>query len=306
MMVIPEPEPEQKFYGASRLKPPANDNRRRRATSDEMEDRARFLIDYARENAPVTVRQLFYAATVAYVAGITKDDNGYNKVQQQVLELRRSGRMPYWCIADLTRFWRGVTTYNNVDEALKQTAKFYRKSLWREKNHSVEFWLEKDALAGSVQPVTEKYAIPLMVTRGFSSETFAYEAAQNFDAGGKPVFVYHLGDFDRSGQDAADDLERKLKGYAREVEVIFRKLAVQPADIEMYSLPTRAPKRNTPADKRWPYDYACELDAMPPALLRSYVEKVCRRHMPDEEMKELLAAEESERQLLHGLAAMAA
>lgn len=245
-------------------------------------------------------------ATVASVPGIDKDDNGYNKVQQQVLELRRSGRMPYWCIADLTRFWRGVTTYDDVDEALRQTAKLYRKALWREKNHAVEFWLEKDALAGSVQPVTEKYAIPLMVTRGFSSETFAYEAAQKFDAGGKPVYVYHLGDFDRSGQDAADDLERKLKGYAKRVQVIFKKLAVQPDDIRRHNLPTRPPKRNTPADKRWPYDFACELDAMPPSLLRAYVGAICQHHMPDEEMAVLLAAEESERQLLHGLAGMAA
>lgn len=297
---------DESIYPASLINPSNDNTPRRRATGEEMESRARFLVSYARDNAPVTVRQLFYAATVSGLPGITKDDNGYNKVQQQVLELRRSGKMPYWCIADLTRFWRGVTTYNDVDEALRQTAKLYRKSLWREKNHAVEFWLEKDALAGCVQPVAEKYAIPLMVTRGFSSETFAYEAAENFDAGGKPVFVYHLGDFDRSGQDAADDLERKLKGYTKRVEVIFQKLAVQPADIEFHSLPTREPKRNTSADRRWPYDYACELDAMPPALLRSYVETVCRRHMPDEEMIVLLAAEESERNLLHGLAGLAA
>ncbi|QCL92903.1 hypothetical protein [Agrobacterium tumefaciens] len=296
----------QDFYQASPIKHDNDNSPRRRATGAEMEERALFLIAYAYRNAPVTVRQLFYAATVAGVPGISKDDNGYNKVQQQVLELRRSGRMPYWCIADLTRFWRGVSTYSGVDEALHATAKLYRKALWRDKDHSVEFWLEKDALAGCVQPVADKYAIPLMVTRGFSSETFAYEAAQNFDAGGKPVYVYHLGDFDRSGQDAADDLERKLKGYAQRVPVIFQKLAVQPEDIEQHNLPTRSPKRNTPADKKWPYDFACELDAMPPALLRSYVESICRVHLPDEELSVLIAAEESERMLLHGLAGMAA
>lgn len=293
-------------YQASPINHDNDNSPRRRATKDEMEERAAFLVDYACKNAPVTVRQLFYAATVAGVPGISKDDNGYNKVQMQVLELRRSGRMPYRCIADLTRFLRGVNTYDDVEDALHQTARLYRKSLWREKDHVVEFWLEKDALAGSVQPVTEQYAIPLMVTRGFSSETFAYEAAQNFDTVGKPVYVYHLGDFDRSGQDAADDLERKLKSYAKQVPVVFRKLLVQPDDIQRHSLPTRLPKRNTPADRRWPYDFACELDAMPPALLRAYVRSVCRQHMPDEEMAVLLAAEESERQLLQGLAGLAA
>lgn len=97
-------------YQASPINHDNDNSPRRRATKDEMEERAVFLIDYACRNAPVTVRQLFYAATVAGVSGISKDDNGYNKVQIQVLELRRSGRMPYHCIADLTRFLRGVNT----------------------------------------------------------------------------------------------------------------------------------------------------------------------------------------------------
>ena len=44
-------------YQASPLK-------RKRATKAEMEDRAAFLIAYAEQHGPVTVRQLFYAATV--------------------------------------------------------------------------------------------------------------------------------------------------------------------------------------------------------------------------------------------------
>ncbi len=300
--VVSEP-----VYEASPLFP-ANDNKRHRGTRAEMEERAVFLLAYAGENAPVTVRQLYYAATVAALPGIAKDDNGYNAIQRQVLDLRRSGRMPYWHIADLTRFFRGVATFNGVEDALRETAKYYRKALWRDKDYRIEFWLEKDALAGCVQPVTEEYAVPLMVCRGFTSETFAYEAAENIATIGKETFIFHLGDFDRSGQDAADDLGRKLQGFAsrKGVPVHFEKLAITPSDIELHRLPTRAPKRNTAADRRWPYEFACELDALPPVILRSYVRAICRHYMPDHEMKELLAAEESERQLLHGLAGVAA
>lgn len=67
--------------------------KRRRATRDEMEERAEFLIGYARKHGPVTVRQLFYAATVAGIVGIDKTEAGYNKVQVQVLDLRRAGRL---------------------------------------------------------------------------------------------------------------------------------------------------------------------------------------------------------------------
>ena len=43
-------------YEASHIPP------RRRATLAEMEERAEFLIDYARAHGPVTVRQLYYQA----------------------------------------------------------------------------------------------------------------------------------------------------------------------------------------------------------------------------------------------------
>jgi hypothetical protein len=47
------------IYDASPIKPP-----RPRATNAEMEDRARFLVEYAAEHGPVTVRQLYYRAVV--------------------------------------------------------------------------------------------------------------------------------------------------------------------------------------------------------------------------------------------------
>ncbi len=291
------------IHEASRINH-GNDNRRQRATYSEMEMRATFLLSYAANNKPVTVRQLFYAATVAGLPGIWKDDDGYTKVQRQVLELRRSGRMPYGHIADLTRFMRGVETHDSIKDALQDTAKLYRRALWRDKSTRIEFWLEKDALAGCVQPVTEMYAVPLMVCRGFTSETFAWEAVNTIAKIGKETHIFHLGDFDRSGQDAADDLGRKLKRFADEkgVNVVFQKLAITPADIVRHQLPCREPKRKTAADRRWPWDVACELDAIPPKELRGMVEGVCRQYMPDEELKELLAAEESEQRYLRCLA----
>jgi len=63
--------------------------KRRRATKAEMGERAQFLIRYAEEHGPMTVRGLYYQAEVNGVPGITKDDA---KVQQQVLNLRRATR----------------------------------------------------------------------------------------------------------------------------------------------------------------------------------------------------------------------
>ena len=108
-------------YGASPLK-------RRRATQDEMEVRAAFLIGYAERHHPVTVRGLYYQAETFKVPGIGKDENDYEKVQRQVLKLRRAGRLPYHHIADLTRYMRKPRSFNSVQDALEQTARLYRRN----------------------------------------------------------------------------------------------------------------------------------------------------------------------------------
>jgi len=114
-----------------------------------MELRAEFLIDYASEHGPITVRGLYYQAEVARLPGITKDDKDYTKIQRQVLSLRRNGRLEYRDIADATRWMRKPTTHNSVEAALRNTAAHYRKALWNDADEYVEIWNEKDAQAGS-------------------------------------------------------------------------------------------------------------------------------------------------------------
>jgi hypothetical protein len=271
--------------------------KRRRATAGEMEERAKFLINYASERGPVTVRGLYYQAEVHGVPGIDKTENSYGKIQQQVLKLRREGRLDYNDIADATRWMRKPTTFDSVEDALIQTARHYRKSLWRDNDARVEIWVEKDAVAGTIYETTARYDIALMVARGFSSETFCFEAVEQYDED-KTTYVYYLGDFDRSGCDAAKSLEEKLQRFAAErcIKVVFKSIAITPAQVKKYRLPTREPKRETKADQNWPHDYACELDAMEPDVMRSLVEQMINRHLPQDQLAVLMVAEQSERE----------
>ncbi len=67
-----------------------------------------------------------------------------------------------------------------------------------------EIWLEKDALAGVVSPITELYDVPLMVARGYASLSFLHTAAEAIDSLDVPAYIYHLGDFDPSGVNAGE------------------------------------------------------------------------------------------------------
>ena len=46
----------------------------------------------------------------------------------------------------------------------------------------VEIWLEKDALAGVVYTITERWDVPLYVTRGYPSLSYLYDAAEYLKA----------------------------------------------------------------------------------------------------------------------------
>jgi hypothetical protein len=198
---------------------------------------------------------------------------------------------------------RKPRSHNSVAAALRDTAAHYRKALWNDTDAYVEIWCEKDALAGVIYPVTSLYDTPLMITRGFSSETFAYEAIAARRDDDRPYHVYYLGDFDRAGQDAARSLQEKLERFADEecVEVNFETLALEEHQIRCEKLPTREPKRVSPADKKWPHDFACELDAVPPDVLRSWVEMAINVHLPQDQLKILKVAEESEREIMSKL-----
>jgi hypothetical protein len=288
----------EQFYQASVIKRLRREKRRPRATKAEMEERAEFLIAYAEEHSPVSVRQLYYQAETADLPGIDKTESSYGKIQHQVLMLRRAGRLSYEDIADATRWMRKPRSHDSIKEALAETARTYRRNLWLDADSKVEIWIEKDALAGVIYPVTARNDVPLMVTRGFSSETFAYNAIEAHGDDWRDLYVYALFDFDRSGQDAANALKEKLERFAKDkpFNVIFENLALTEEQIETFELPTRPPKRKTKADQRWPHDFACELDALPPDILRVLVQDAIERHLPPAQFETEKIAEASERE----------
>ena len=144
--------------------------------------------------------------------------------------MRRAGELPYDWLADNTRWQRKPRTFDSVEDALKETARFYR-NLWTDADAYVEIWLEKDALAGVVYPVTSMYDVPLMVVRGYASLSFLYSAAEYINDLDVPTFIYHGGDFDPSGVNAGEKIEETLHELAPAADITFERIAVTPEQI---------------------------------------------------------------------------
>jgi hypothetical protein len=179
--------------------------KRTRSTKAEVEARREALLDIIEAGRPMTVRQVFYQATVRGL--VEKAESGYAKVQTDLTIMRRAGELPYDWLADNTRWQRKPRTFDSVEDALRSTAAFYRKALWADADSYVEIWLEKDALAGVIYPITSMYDVPLMVARGYASLSFLYSAAEYINTLDVPTFIYHCGDFDPSGVNAGEKIE---------------------------------------------------------------------------------------------------
>jgi hypothetical protein len=257
------------------------------------------------EIQPCSVRGAYYQAASVHQI-VEKTESGYDKVQRALVKLRRAGRIPYRHITDNTRWQIKPTTYDSLTEALEATAALYRRAVWSDVNGYVEVWLEKDALAGVIQPITAKYDVPLMVARGFSSLSFLYSAAQDISRLRKAAYIYHLGDLDPSGDCAAKKIEQTLREFAPNAEIHFERLAVTDQQIEAWDLPTRPTKQTDSRAKSFGRKHNVELDAINPNVLRELVEWSIKKHLPAHQLTVLKVAEDSEREMLELFAREAA
>jgi hypothetical protein len=274
--------------------------KRQRATKSEVERRRAELYFIVKKMKPMTVRQVFYQATVLGI--VEKSEAGYDKIQDDLTKMRRAGDLPYDWLADNTRWQRKPNTFSNIEQALEETARFYRKSLWTDAGAYVELWLEKDALSGVIYPVTSMFDVPLMVARGYASLSFLHEAADYIGDLDVPTYIYHLGDFDPSGINAGEKIEETLREMAPDAKIYFERLAVQPGQIYAWNLPTRPTKKSDTRAKNFG-DISVELDAIEPQRLRDLVQQAIERHLPPDQYEVLKEAEKSERELLTSMIA---
>src|SRR5262249_48942139 len=152
----------------------------------------------------------------------------------------------------------------------------------------VEIWLEKDALAGVIYPVTSMYDVPLMVARGYASLSFLYTAAEYIGGLAVPAYIYHLGDFDPSGVNAGEKIEETLCEMAPDAEIYFERVAVTPDQINNWHLPTRPTKESDTRSKNFGA-ISVELDAIDPNRLRALVTETIEQHLPQEQFEVLKA-----------------
>jgi hypothetical protein len=271
--------------------------RRKKADIESICDRLYRILE---ANKPATVRQVFYRAVAEYLIAKTEADYK-NVVCRLLLKMRLEGRVPFGWVADNTRWMRKPRTWSGLEDFQEYAATTYRRSLWDDQDAYVEVWTEKDALAGVLLEETRKWDTPLMVSRGFSSVTYLYEAADNIKAEDKPTFIYYFGDHDPSGLLIDKAIEKRLRQFAPDADITFERVAVTPEQIEEWQLPTRPTKTKGNPHSRGFEGGSVEVDAIEPALLRQLVRECIEQHIDKDRLDATAEVEEAERKTLRTL-----
>jgi hypothetical protein len=277
---------------------PLKRSRRRRRTQAQLEELDLALAEIVAEIEPATVRQIFYQAVVRGL--VPKNEaKGYKLVQRRLVKLRETGEIPYGWITDNVRIVRGHNRYEGPEDYAQVAAEFYRRDYWADSPVKVEVWLEKDALAGVLVPVVvEECGLDLHVTRGYASVSYLESAAGFIRRDGRPTYVYLLTDFDLSGLGIADTVTAELMRRSYPTEAHVERLAVDREQIDEYRLPTRPTKTTDSRARKFMQQHgtgSVELDAIPPATLRSLVRDSIERHMDPEKLRVMKLAEVQER-----------
>lgn len=280
-------------------------DKRSRRSAGAIESLKQAILDIVSDHEELTVRHLFYLMVGRGL--IDKTEVEYNNVVVRLtLQLRRSGDIPFGKIVDGSRLYRVPRTYGSVAEAIEDAARFYRRDYWRSSDQLIEVWCEKDAISGFLYDITAPLGIPLMVTRGFSSESIVQAIAEEARSDGRPLTILFVSDLDPSGELMPSDVIRRIRFYAPEAEVHLRRVAVTREQVEAMGLPTRPTKRDRNHHATGFEGESVEVDAMPPGELKALLQAAVEDYMDPDELQVLRQAELSEREQLRIFARRAA
>ena len=286
-----------KIYRASTLK-------RLRRTKEQLDQLDNQIINVLRNDHPQSVRHIFYRMTdPRLLEYVEKSDNGYRHIQDRCVKLRRSGRIPYAWIADMSRRGYFVSTFSNASEFIERMAGLYRADLWADSDSKCEVWCESRSIASVIQKDCNELAVDLYPCGGFSSLSFIHYAAEQHSLSKdyRPLVIFYIGDFDPAGVLIDQSLERELRLHLdSRIDMSFERIGINEAQIAEYDLPTKP--RKTGDSRSQHVKETVEAEAMPAHILRQLLRTNIESLLPSGALHAAKVAEQSEREGLKRLA----
>jgi len=211
-----------------------------------------------------SLRTLYYR--LVSIEALPHSRSAYATLSRKFVEWRKAGYYPWDALSDATRIKIGgasdeiydggeIETFKsdvenqlndiNLDKILSELFDHlvprFDYGRWANQLEIVEVWVEKEAMAQTLQAWLADKSITIRVNRGYSSWTFIYnnvcelsEVIEKHDR----IIILYLGDFDPSGLDIDRFLSEALGYFGIDPEKIeFRRFALTEDQISRYNLP---------------------------------------------------------------------
>jgi hypothetical protein len=264
---------------------------------------------YHAQGTPVTLRQVFYRLGSLPDLYFPLNQGYYKRLSAKLVEARRDEDNPFPDLVDYGREIHEMPGWDTEAEFFEAVI----ESWARRRNAGQEIHLfvgvEKDTLRAQALNLARPLGIPVVVLKGYGSETYAKEVSQRIAEDGRPAVLLYFGDLDPSGENLQADWESKSGPWA--IPAIRLGINIgdrSPATSGLaYDLPwieavksDGSPKE----DSRWPafaakYDLdpavpvQCEVEALDPVDLQAKLQAGIDAHF-DYDIYEAVTAEEDE------------
>ena len=112
------------------------------------------ITDYLAQGYRLTLRQLYYQLVSRNV--VENTERSYKNVGNAVSDGRLAGLVDWSAIEDRVRVPRKASEFADLQELAEAALASYRLPRWDGQRSYVELWVEKDALAGVLEPLARE------------------------------------------------------------------------------------------------------------------------------------------------------
>jgi hypothetical protein len=294
------------------------------AAAQDMVARVNLVLDeYAAQGFDLTLRQVYYQCVAR--GWIPNKQSEYNKLGTLVSRARMAGLIDWSRIVDRTRNLRSLGHYDDPAHVIREARRFFNLDLWADQDFHLEVWIEKDALVGVIQGVSNEQDVSYFSCRGYTSQSEMWGAAQRLLAKieeGKRVRILHLGDHDPSGIDMTRDIRDRLWRFlvidyyrnhrdegvsitdaTEHITEMFDvdRLALTMAQVEQYDPPPNPAKTTDSRFEGYMTEYgheSWELDALEPTVMADLIRTAVDGYRDAEKFDAAVAREDEMRKLI--------
>lgn len=260
---------------------------------------------YQKQGYDLTLRQLYYQLVSQDI--IANKQTEYDRLGSIINDARLAGLVDWDAIVDRTRNLRGIYTYSEPEEIIRDMSIDYAIDKWITQAYRLEVWIEKDALAGVFSRVCNKHQIDYFSCRGYTSQSEMYVAAkrhQKYLEDGQTPVILHFGDHDPSGIDMSRDIRERLEMFNYGDPIKVDRLALNMPQVRKYNPPPNPAKLTDSRVGGYIRLYgnsSWELDALEPTVLAALVTEAVDEFRDARAWDEKVKQENKERELLRSI-----